>query len=79
MRNITPRLFHRIYAFVFGYFWLPCPICGNYFGGHECGGTLMQNFHSGKAVCRNCTKEADRHNDGIFRNNHMDIRAYVNK
>lgn len=23
------------YANKHGYFWLPCPICGEYFGGHE--------------------------------------------
>ena len=23
------------YAKINGYFWLPCPICGEYFGGHE--------------------------------------------
>lgn len=30
-----PRTFHRLYAKIVGYFWLPCPICGRYFGGHE--------------------------------------------
>ena len=30
-----PRWMHKMYAKVFGYFWLPCPICGEYFGGHE--------------------------------------------
>lgn len=29
------RFLHRLYAFFFGYFWLPCPVCGKYFGGHE--------------------------------------------
>jgi len=37
-----PRWINRIYARVFGYFWIPCPICGRDFGGHECGkGTLI--------------------------------------
>lgn len=31
------RLLNRIYAFLFGYFWLPCPLCGEMFGGHEAG------------------------------------------
>jgi hypothetical protein len=26
---------HRVYALVFGYFWLECPACGKGFGGHE--------------------------------------------
>lgn len=30
-----PRWMHRAYAYVAGYFWLPCPLCGEYFGGHE--------------------------------------------
>ncbi len=30
-----PRFLHRFYAVLMGYFWLPCPICGEYFGGHE--------------------------------------------
>lgn len=29
------QLLHRLYAFIFGYFWLPCPKCGEMFGGHQ--------------------------------------------
>ena len=29
------RTIHKIYAWLFGYFWLPCPMCGRMFGGHE--------------------------------------------
>jgi hypothetical protein len=29
------RRAHRAYAHAFGYFWIPCPICGIEFGGHE--------------------------------------------
>ena len=29
------RTLNRIYAWLFGYFWLPCPVCGRMFGGHE--------------------------------------------
>ena len=29
------RLLNRAYAWLFGYFWLPCPVCGECFGGHE--------------------------------------------
>jgi hypothetical protein len=32
---MIPRLVHRTWAKVNGYFWLPCPICGRMFGGHE--------------------------------------------
>lgn len=30
-----PRFVHRAYAALAGYFWLPCPLCGHGFGGHE--------------------------------------------
>jgi hypothetical protein len=29
------RTLHRLYAHWAGFFWLPCPLCGRYFGGHE--------------------------------------------
>lgn len=29
------RWFHRWWAAFFGYFWIPCPVCGKPFGGHE--------------------------------------------
>lgn len=32
-----PRWTNRLYARVAGYFWVPCPICGRDFGGHEIG------------------------------------------
>lgn len=29
------RALQRAYARTFGYFWLPCPVCREPFGGHE--------------------------------------------
>lgn len=29
------RWLNRLYARYYRYFWLPCPICGEGFGGHE--------------------------------------------
>jgi len=29
------RWFHKYYAKAFGYSWMQCPICGDFFGGHE--------------------------------------------
>jgi len=29
------RLLEKQYANRMGYFWLPCPLCGIFFGGHE--------------------------------------------
>jgi hypothetical protein len=47
------RWLNKLYASIFGYFWLPCPICGEYFGGHEWldGHDLYYSAHSAKGVC----------------------------
>lgn len=29
------RMINELYAKLNGYFWLPCPVCKNNFGGHE--------------------------------------------
>ncbi len=29
------RRWNRLRARIGGYFWLPCPLCGQMFGGHE--------------------------------------------
>ena len=54
------RLLNEIYADLFGYFWIPCPLCGEYFGGHEWkeGNDLMLNFHEGQGVCPDCGDKA---------------------
>lgn len=31
------RAASRVYAALRGYFWLPGPVCGRFFGGHEMG------------------------------------------
>lgn len=36
IKRLNPiRWIHKKYAEYMGYFWVPCPICGNYFGWHE--------------------------------------------
>jgi hypothetical protein len=35
---MIPRWTHQLWARLNGYFWLPCPVCGEMFGGHESGG-----------------------------------------
>lgn len=58
-----------------GYFWLPCPVCGQMFGGHEVGptgrgGTLYYGFdsegygRSGYMTCPNCPGEYRYAEDG---------------
>jgi hypothetical protein len=56
-------------AFICGYFWLPCPICGHYFGGHEIGGSLMISHGMGQCVCKSCVAEANRRNKEFLRIN----------
>lgn len=49
------RLFHRLYALIFGYFWLPCPVCRRYFGGHEKGGGCYWiDETTAKITCPQC-------------------------
>jgi hypothetical protein len=57
-----PRWIHCVYAFLVRYFWLPCPMCGRKFGGHESGATLYDSPHEGHVVCRDCSGEAERIN-----------------
>lgn len=50
----------RVYARRHGYFWLPCPLCGDYFGGHELrrGVIPYENDPSLFAgICSACTTE----------------------
>lgn len=38
-----------------GYFWLPCPECGQCFGGHEWGfANGMYASINGKGICQDC-------------------------
>lgn len=60
---------HKKYAIGHGYFWMPCPICGTEFGGHEAGeAALWHDPGWGTAVCpkRSCQfwgrASAKRHN-----------------
>lgn len=60
----TPRFLHRLYAYLLGYFWKPCPICSNYFGGHEhnrCA-TLYTSPGMGKLTCPDCIVETESRN-----------------
>ena len=51
-----PRWVHRAIAFVGGYFWLPCPVCGRRFGGHENPSGLLRTVarRSGAMYCARC-------------------------
>ena len=72
MNRILWRWRNQIYALAFGFFWLPCPICGEYYGGHEStDGMLMDSWDGGQGVCykKSCVVEANRRNDKFMRDN----------
>lgn len=52
------RWFHKFYAKTFGYFWLPCPICGEYFGGHEILDKKTAHILVDGTIWSVCTKDA---------------------
>jgi len=51
-----PRFIQRIVALLKGNFWIPCPICGQMFGGHEWSGKALPTFTPGlfRGVCPDC-------------------------
>ncbi len=56
------RLAEHLYANLNGYFWLPCPRCGRYFGGHEWRDTVTCSVYKGRgygACCAKVSEEAD--------------------
>jgi hypothetical protein len=70
MKRFLHKL-NRIYNFfsanLRGYFWKPCPICGEYFGGHEHSDiTLMDSTSSGHLVCKDCSQKAFEANKENF-------------
>lgn len=70
--NIIPRWMHRIWARFGGYFWLPCPVCNQYFGGHEVRDTNATLYSvpyngSGRITCRHCIERTRQINERNFR------------
>lgn len=59
------RLFNRLWAMLWGYFWLPCPLCGRMFGGHE---TARNGWTSrGTMVCKKCEQAVIEQNRKDFK------------
>jgi hypothetical protein len=57
------RTMNKLFASVAGYFWTPCPICDQYFGGHEwrdIDGLSSVIYpggeNPGKGICPDCTR-----------------------
>jgi hypothetical protein len=68
------RRLHRIWAALGGYFWLPCPLCGEFFGGHEwcdrdgrSSSIAAPDRGAGKrvAICPDCTRAGHGDNTNI--------------
>jgi hypothetical protein len=60
-----PRFIHRWWAKINGYFWIRCPICQRYFGGHENNPiSLIDQKNKGWMICRDpaCTEKAKKRN-----------------
>ncbi len=60
------RLLNQIYAFLKRRFWLPCPLCGDEFGGHEKHGHLAIDPGKGQLTCEDCIGEADKLSEKIL-------------
>lgn len=58
------RLLNKWYANFMGYFWLPCPLCKQYFGGHEWkigfGNSIKDESRLGMGICPDCAKKRVR-------------------
>lgn len=53
------RFLKKIYARAMGYFWLPCPVCGEHFGGFEIGnGRVTMPNGTRQCTCKNCDFDA---------------------
>jgi hypothetical protein len=54
------RWLHKTYANVMGYFWIPCPSCGEMFGGHETPTSDdyrgLQQHEARRIFCPKCAK-----------------------
>jgi hypothetical protein len=52
------RRYHERFATAHGYFWIPCPVCGRRFGGHEIGDNIPAPEDGPgrlRAICPACT------------------------
>ena len=72
-----PKWLECIKAYLGGYFWLPCCICGEKYGGHEKGGSLYLGNGEGQGVCINCADEAEKRNKKIFASETVDINGRI--
>jgi hypothetical protein len=67
------RTFNKMYARLNGYFWLPCPLCGQHFGGHEWShGNKCSSIPkpgspgTGMGICPDCTEAGKGYYDEAY-------------
>jgi hypothetical protein len=72
--HLRERDYQRRYAERYGYFWLPCVLCGEEFGGHESGGSIPAGdvgFTDGverrHTICPTCTAERQQKAEQMLR------------
>ena len=68
------RYFHKLWAKFNGYFWMPCPVCGRNFGGHESSEYAVnyrwhQGYVKADLVCRSpaCRTKAEKQHTEFYR------------
>lgn len=67
---IRPRFIAKLLANICGYFWLPCPLCGEEFAGFEwCtehdNSSIIKDYSTSTGVCHNCHQKAKEYNERI--------------
>jgi hypothetical protein len=62
------RRYQKRYAKRHGYYWLPCHLCGEEFGGHEHGGMVpTPDPYRSTTICPRCTAERQGRAEEILR------------
>ncbi len=63
-KRFSWRWLQEIIADSCGYFWSPCPLCGEFGGGHEWTHHKGLNYSPGRGtwICANCVDKAEEMN-----------------
>jgi hypothetical protein len=73
-----PRWVHKLYAGMFGYFWLPCTLCGREYGGHEWrkGHAIYDesDLNYGHGICDDHDSDYIRLEDGTLQSRDSSLR-----
>lgn len=74
-----PRLAHKFYAWLNGYYWLPCPICQRMTGGHEASCWRDPCTVDNRMVCINCCKGAAVHRAWLETEHRRMVKSMVDE